>query len=372
MPILRKPLAVASFVIVPSLNATAWAAASPNEAAASAISSDQMSILIGMGAILCLLVIISAALIVNLQAQARALASAHPELRERYYSLPFGVPEGTVRGLVSVLIIIMGIAILVVQGPLGIESTEAIAGFISAVIAFYFVTREQAATTGALRDSNAAMRAAASDVARANETLSRVVLRADISSPDKSSRSAAERALANRIILEEVQAQRPDVDAETAIFDMGIGTVDAVVSKAATRYRAVVRDGSKFGNLEKRVLDAAKSESCILNGVDINSLRDFLLCLIDGEVTAAGYDFSSGAALASYKIKTQEELQDFISIIIGGLLDALHGTDPAKAEKVKSLASRPQQLAAELESKTAMGLARLLARKVMELLGGTS
>lgn len=259
MPILRKPLAVASFVIVPSLNATAWAAASPNEAAASAISSDQMSILIGMGAILCLLVIISAALILNLQAQARALASAHPELRERYYSLPFGVPEGTVRGLVSVLIIIMGIAILVVQGPLGIESTEAIAGFISAVIAFYFVTREQAATTGALRDSNAAMRAAASDVARANETLSRVVLRADISSPDKSSRSAAERALANRIILEEVQAQRPDVDAETAIFDMGIGTVDAVVSKAATRYRAVVRDGSKFEILAKRVVDEANT-----------------------------------------------------------------------------------------------------------------
>jgi len=113
-----------------------------------------------MGALVTLMLVVGAALIWNLQTQTRELAKDHPELRDRYATLPFGVPEGTVRGLVSLMIIIVGLGVLIVQEPLGIESSEAVAGFISAVIAFYFVTREQAASNNALRSATSALQAA--------------------------------------------------------------------------------------------------------------------------------------------------------------------------------------------------------------------
>ncbi|MGD2134047.1 MAG: hypothetical protein PVI23_14730 [Maricaulaceae bacterium] len=92
------------------------------------------------------LIIAGVAVLWHLQNKAQTIASQSDEARMRYLELPFGVPAGTVRGLAALLVIVLGLAVLVVQNQLGIESGEAVAGFITAVITFYFVTRQQTQT----------------------------------------------------------------------------------------------------------------------------------------------------------------------------------------------------------------------------------
>lgn len=141
----------------------AWASSAP-----AAVTAQQMSILTGLGWLIALLILVGAAVIINLQRSARSLADASDAARERYYALPFGVPDGTVRGLVSIFVIVLGVAVLAVAGPLGVDSTEAITAFVSAVIAFYFVTREQDQNRAVLNNSINALQAAAQQLQTAN------------------------------------------------------------------------------------------------------------------------------------------------------------------------------------------------------------
>lgn len=59
----------------------------------------------------------------------------------RFLELPLGVPEGTVRALVSVFIIVFGFLLLALQGPLALTASEAVTGFLGTVITFYFASR---------------------------------------------------------------------------------------------------------------------------------------------------------------------------------------------------------------------------------------
>jgi hypothetical protein len=59
----------------------------------------------------------------------------------RLTELPCGVPDGTIRALISCFIIIFGFLLIGLQKPLGLASAEALTGFIGAVISFYFATR---------------------------------------------------------------------------------------------------------------------------------------------------------------------------------------------------------------------------------------
>jgi hypothetical protein len=69
---------------------------------------------------------------------ARGLGAA-PDARLAH--LPLGVPEGSVRALLSVFIIVFGFLLLAFAGPLGLGAGEALTGFIGAVISFYFASR---------------------------------------------------------------------------------------------------------------------------------------------------------------------------------------------------------------------------------------
>lgn len=60
-------------------------------------------------------------------------------------NLPLGMPEGSVRALLSLFVIVFGFVIVVFQNALGLKSAEAITGFIGAVIAFYFSSRTEQA-----------------------------------------------------------------------------------------------------------------------------------------------------------------------------------------------------------------------------------
>ena len=74
----------------------------------------------------------------RLLAEARAIGA--PAL-VRLTELPCGVPDGTIRALISCFIVIFGFLLIGLQKPLGLASAEALTGFIGAVISFYFVTR---------------------------------------------------------------------------------------------------------------------------------------------------------------------------------------------------------------------------------------
>jgi hypothetical protein len=64
-----------------------------------------------------------------------------PNAARRFLDLPLGAPEGSVRALVSVFIIVIGFVLLALQGPLGLTASEAITGFLGTVITFYFASR---------------------------------------------------------------------------------------------------------------------------------------------------------------------------------------------------------------------------------------
>lgn len=80
----------------------------------------------------------------------------------RYMDLPLGAPEGTVRALLSIFIIVFGFLLLSLSQQLRITSGEALTGFIGAVISFYFASR-------ANEQSRQAASAAASVAQKANE-----------------------------------------------------------------------------------------------------------------------------------------------------------------------------------------------------------
>jgi hypothetical protein len=55
--------------------------------------------------------------------------------------LPLGAPEGSVRALITVFIVVFGFVMLALQHDLQIENVSTISGFVGTVIAFYFATR---------------------------------------------------------------------------------------------------------------------------------------------------------------------------------------------------------------------------------------
>ncbi|SFK54696.1 hypothetical protein [Falsiroseomonas stagni] len=91
----------------------------------------------------------------EMQARAGSVAEAErPRLTGRLMDLPLGVPEGSIRALLSIFIIVLGFLMLALKGPLGLDAGEAVTGFIGAVISFYFAARSgeqarQAAETAA-------------------------------------------------------------------------------------------------------------------------------------------------------------------------------------------------------------------------------
>ncbi len=55
--------------------------------------------------------------------------------------LPLGAPEGSVRALISIYVIVFGLLVLVLQNQLALANGDAISGFVGIVITFYFTSR---------------------------------------------------------------------------------------------------------------------------------------------------------------------------------------------------------------------------------------
>jgi hypothetical protein len=78
--------------------------------------------------------------------------------------LPLAIPEGSVRALASLFVIMFGLLALILQKQLNLPNVEAISGFVGIVITFYFTARGneqvQRTTEAAQRATDAAQKAA--------------------------------------------------------------------------------------------------------------------------------------------------------------------------------------------------------------------
>lgn len=96
-----------------------------------------------------------------------------------YLNMPLGVPDGSVRALVSLFVIIFGLVVLVLQKQIGVSNVEAISGFIGIVITFYFTARS----------GNEAQKVA--DAAQAAATTTQEVVRAAVARSNEVASNAA-------------------------------------------------------------------------------------------------------------------------------------------------------------------------------------
>ncbi|MGG5810184.1 hypothetical protein [Falsiroseomonas sp. CW058] len=92
-------------------------------------------------------------------------------LAGRLLDLPLGVPEGSIRALLSVFIIVFGFLMLAFAGPLGLRAGEALTGFIGAVISFYFASRSNERSAQTAEAAKQAADQATAAVSRASDAV---------------------------------------------------------------------------------------------------------------------------------------------------------------------------------------------------------
>jgi hypothetical protein len=109
-------------------------------------------------------------LIYQLGGKANAQGRNPPGTRDRWFDLPLGAPDGSVRALISIFIVIFGFLLLALQSRLGLSSGEAVAGFIGAVISFYFASRNTEQARQAADSAATAAQDAKTAADRAGET----------------------------------------------------------------------------------------------------------------------------------------------------------------------------------------------------------
>lgn len=92
--------------------------------------------------------------------------------------LPLGLPDGSIRAIISLFIVVVGFLVLALQKTLEVESAAAISGFIGAIISFYFATRNEAAARDNAAAANQAANQAASQANTALQEASKEVIKA--------------------------------------------------------------------------------------------------------------------------------------------------------------------------------------------------
>lgn len=162
----------------------------------------------------------------ELQDQPSGTATAST-LSGRLLDLPLGVPEGSVRALLSVFIIVFGFLLLALQGPLGLGAGEALTGFIGSVISFYFASRSGEQSRQLVEGAREAVRDAANVASRAAASMARTAGHA-APTPEQQSRLAT---------LREVQAKLQSLRGLVAVA----GTLGVGAGAVAGADRALAR-----------------------------------------------------------------------------------------------------------------------------------
>ncbi len=187
----------------------------------------------------------------------------------RLLDLPLGVPEGSVRALLSVFIIVFGFLLLALAGPLGLRAGEALTGFIGAVISFYFAARasERGAETAreAARQAVAAVTVAAAPPARSANSLHDAAARLQALRPMLC--AAAGLALGSGAVAGAAAALERLDGLLSRIAPVLDGDADAgTLSHLAAEAAAVLEELGEFGPVGAALADAATAIGAAASG----------------------------------------------------------------------------------------------------------
>ncbi|MFM0631225.1 hypothetical protein [Paraburkholderia xenovorans] len=114
---------------------------------------------------LSLIIMMAVVVLVRWSFWKRAALEGPHRWRSYLLQLPLGAPEGSVRALLSLFVVVFGFLVIAMQGYLALGNTEAIAGFVGAVITFYFTSRNSEQARKAIAQAHAAADATATNVA---------------------------------------------------------------------------------------------------------------------------------------------------------------------------------------------------------------
>ena len=107
--------------------------------------------------------------------------------RKYLMQLPLGAPEGSVRALITLFIIVFGLIVLALQNYLGLDNANAIAGFVGSVIAFYFAARNSDQVQKAVELAHSASNQTATTVADAIQTATKGAVTAQQDAAERTS-----------------------------------------------------------------------------------------------------------------------------------------------------------------------------------------
>jgi hypothetical protein len=162
---------------------------------------------------------------------------------DRLRASPGGLPDGTIRAFIAIVIVTAGIGALMFRERLGLNDVADITGILGVILGFYFGTRQNAETTEIMRDANkqivetarritgqqqetqvATAKAQASEAERRKAETERNVAEESASSANAraTEAEAANAALRGQVVAEERQLVA-DVEAAAAALPEGSG-----------------------------------------------------------------------------------------------------------------------------------------------------
>jgi hypothetical protein len=166
-----------------------------------------------------LVIIIAMAIMVRAAFWRYAAQLGPNKWRTYLLQLPLGAPEGSVRALLSLFVVVFGIVVIALQHYLGLSNVDAIAGFVGSVITFYFTARSseqarkaaqqtQETLSATVSQTTEALKKTSDDMANAQRDLSQQVLNHSTDLVNTAMQTTA-RAVAKT-------SETPTTDSETA------------------------------------------------------------------------------------------------------------------------------------------------------------
>ncbi|CAB3748432.1 hypothetical protein LMG29542_00661 [Paraburkholderia humisilvae] len=139
--------------------------------------------------------------------------------RKYLMQLPLGAPEGSVRALITLFIVVFGLIVLALQNYLGLDNANAIAGFVGSVIAFYFAARNSDQVQKAVELAHDASKDTTTTVAAAIHTATTAAVSAQQDATEKASTASAaavnNAASATQGVLKVVSSQLAPASTDT-------------------------------------------------------------------------------------------------------------------------------------------------------------
>ncbi len=291
-------------------------------------------------------VLISTAVILFLAAHVRrsfyegAAGETEGNWRNYLMQLPLGVPEGSVRALLSMYVVIFGLLVLVMQKRLNLPSVEAIAGFVGIVITFYFTSRSNDQAQKAADESRKAVGAAVQAVTEATTAAKAI----GVASQAQSGLQAVAK-LSERLddIKDSILKAQPGTEADATAAP---GSAGAAAPTGTGKLRELQADLQLTRQILGALRELGVGSQLIPDADALAAKADTVLGTIDGAVQggAGGPELAQLAATAEQLRGTLGEVG--VPGMLGGAMSVIASVTTATASAPAGLAAGPVGLVA--------------------------